>query len=75
MIARLLSTSEAAAVLGVSRDTVVRLVHAGSLPVVDVSATGNKRRRIRVDEADLADWIARHKTIAAATATTGALDA
>lgn len=65
-VPELLSTSEAAAVLHVSRDTVVRLVHAGSLRYVDLS-TGN-RPRIRIRRDDLAAWIEQHtKTEGAGT--------
>ena len=57
---RLLSTSEAGHVLGVSRDTVVRLIRSGALPWVDVSATGEQRQRIRIPEQALDEWIADH---------------
>jgi excisionase family DNA binding protein len=60
---RLLSTADAADVLGVSRDTILRHVKAGSLPFVDVAASG-ERERIRIDEADLDTWIAEHKRTA-----------
>ncbi len=58
---RLLTTSEAAQMLSVSRDTILRHVHSGPLPYVDVSAKGEKRKRIRIDTADLDTWIAAHK--------------
>ena len=55
---RLLSTADAAHVLGVSRDTVCRLVRSGSLRHVNVSTGG--RERIRIREDDLTSWIDQH---------------
>ena len=54
----LLSTREAAAALGVSRDTVLRLIHGGALAAVDVSVGG--RVRVRVRPADLERFIDQH---------------
>ena len=66
---RLLTTTEAGLVLGVSRDTVVRLIRSGALPYVDVSATGDQRQRIRISEQALDAWIAAH-TVSASEETT-----
>ena len=48
----LVTTSEAAEALAVSRDTILRLVRAGRLAAVDVS-TGQQRPRLRIRYADL----------------------
>lgn len=55
----LLSTDEVAHRLSVSRKTVYRLIHAGSLPAVKTSDTG--RAHLKVDEQDLEAWIAEHR--------------
>jgi excisionase family DNA binding protein len=55
---RLLTTTEAGHVLGVSRDSVLRLIRSGGLRVVDVSTGGRPRLRIRDDDLDA--WIDAH---------------
>lgn len=53
---QLLTLKEVGARLGISHDSVQRLVVAGGLPVVDVGA--GSRPRLRVSESALAAWIA-----------------
>lgn len=52
----LLRLRDVAAVLNVSEWTVSRLVQAGALPAVRVSSS------IRIDPADLSEYIKNHKT-------------
>ena len=54
---RLLTLDDVADRIGVSRTTVKRLVAAGELRVVDISATAGGRRRVRIREDELTRWI------------------
>ncbi len=54
---QLLRLEDAGARLGVGRNTVVRLVNAGHIAVVDISA-GHVRPRLRISETELARFIA-----------------
>lgn len=52
------STSDAARAMGVSRDTVVRLIHSGGLPACNVG-TGD-RERLRLRPEDVRAWVDEH---------------
>lgn len=54
---QLLRLEDAADRLGISRDSVERLIASGDLAAVDIRAGGN-RPRLRVAETDLAAFIA-----------------
>lgn len=55
---QLLTLAEVGLRLTTSHDTVLRLIAAGDLPAVDISAgAGKQRARIRVSEAALAAFI------------------
>lgn len=62
-IPKVYSYKEAGALLGVSHDTVNRLVQAGRLRAVNVSA-GTTRPRFRVREDDLVKFIEANTTSA-----------
>jgi excisionase family DNA binding protein len=62
----LMTTTEAAQELRVSRDTIVRLIHAGQLPYVNV-ATGTRRARIRLLASDVEAWARQHRQTAHGT--------
>lgn len=55
---RLYTPVEAGEYLGVSRDTVDRLIHQGRLPYVDVGS-GTKRKRKRIRHVDLESFVAQ----------------
>lgn len=50
MSVRLLSVKEVAALWGVDKQTVYRLIWSGHLPFVDLAAPGSARARIRIRE-------------------------
>lgn len=54
---RLLTIPQAAEQLGVHRSAIYRLIGEGALDVVDVAATG-ERRRLRIAEPELDRFIA-----------------
>lgn len=54
---QLLTLEEVGLRLGTSHDTVLRLIAAGDLPAVDISAGRKQRARIRVSEQALAAFI------------------
>lgn len=55
--ARLLTTDQVADKLGVSRQHVCKLLDSGTLPSVDLSLPGAKRKLRRVSEDTLDKWM------------------
>lgn len=62
MSEELLSPKELSKMLNVSLCTILRMIHAGRLPAVEVS-TSSKRRLFRVYREDMEAWLRKHRSL------------